>query len=163
MMKKTIAVLRNSGEFSPLIMEILLQQDLRLLFVSEDKYKNEKLEKQLEAKPTVAEIDFITCEREGCWEAEIIIVNQSDKFSYDLIEKIKEVATQKIVLSVSEDAEQSDYTGLEKLLPFSKLVKINFDHREKEFSVFARDFEAKTEVLKIFGNSDYKLNNQEVW
>lgn len=159
MMKNTIAVLRNSGEFTPVMIGILVQQDLRLLFVSEDESKNEILEKQLRSKPAVAEMDFITCEREGCWEAEIIIVNESEKFSNGLIEKIREVSTQKIVWLVSETTGQCEKPALEKLLPFSKLVKINFDHRGKEFSVSGRDIEAKTEVLKIFENLDYKLLN----
>ena len=156
-MKKTIAILGDSGEFSSELYEVLMKQDLRLLFVSEDEAKYERLKEQLNPSNAVAEIEFHMCQREGCWEADIIVLNYSEVISSALTEKIKEVATQKIVLKISEDDKKFEKPELEKLLPLSKVVTINFDHYKKEFSVFGKDSEAKAEVLKILLNLDYQL------
>jgi len=158
MVKKTMAILGDTGEFSTVLMEVLMMQDLRLLFVSEDEAKNKKIKKQLEPLKTAAEFEFISCEREGCWEAEIIAVTHPENISTILIEKIKEVATQKIVMVVSEDKKQPEKPELENLLPYSKVVEIVFDPREKEFSVSGKDAVSKTIVQKIFESTGYQLN-----
>lgn len=157
-MKKTMAILGDPGEFPPILMEILVMQDLRLLFVSEDEAKNEMIRKQLEPLKTAAEIEFISCEREGCWEADIITVTRPENISSALVEKIKEVATQKIVLVVSEERDQPDKPELNKLLPYSKVVEIVFDPRKKEFSVSGKDAKAKADVKNIFESAGYKQN-----
>jgi len=158
MVKKTMAILGDTGKFSAVLMEVLVMQDFRLLFVSEDEAKNKKIKKQLEPLKTAAEIEFISCEREGCWEADIILLTRPENISTILIEKIKEVATQKIVLVVSEEKQQPDTPELEKLLPYSKVVEIVFNPQEKEFSVSGKDAESRTNVQKIFESTGYQLN-----
>lgn len=158
MVKKTMAILGDTREFSPVLMEVLIKQDLRLLFVSEDEAKNENVKKQLEPLKAIAEIEFISCEREGCWEADIILLNRPENISPALVEKIKEVATQKIVVIVSEDIKQPDNPELEKLLPYSKIVEIVFDPQENEFSVSGKDAEAKANMQFIFESAGYQLN-----
>lgn len=157
-MKKTMAILGGPGEFPPILMEILVMQDLRLLFVSEDEAKNEMVRKQLEPLKTTAEIEFISCEREGCWEADIIAVTRPENISSALVEKIKEVATQKIVLVLSEDGDRADKPEIDKLLPYSKVVEIVFDPRKKEFSVFGKDAKAKADVQNTFESTGNKQN-----
>lgn len=157
-MKKTMAILGDTGEFPPVLMEILVKQDLRLLFVSEDEAKNEKVRKQLEPLKAAAEIEFKSCEREGCWEADIILLTRPEKVSSALVEKIKEVATQKIVLVVSEDLNQPDKPEFEKLLPYSKVVKFVFDPLEKEFSISGKDAESLEDIQKLLEGTGYQLN-----
>ena len=134
-MQKTMAILGDTRRFSHILMEFLVMLDLRLLFVSEDEAKNEKVKKQLELLKATAEIEFISCEREGCWEADIILLTRPENISSALVEKIKGVATQKIVLVVSKDIKQPYKPELEKLLPYSKVLEIVFDPWKKEFSI----------------------------
>lgn len=157
MVKKTIAILGDTGEFSPVLMEVLMRQDLRLLFVSEVEKKNVALKKQLENTNVLDEVEFISCEREGCWEADIIAVTRPENIFPGLVEKIKEVATQKIVLVVSEEKKQFDNPELEKSLPHSKVVEINLDMKAKEFSVSGKDSEAIAGIRSIFENAGYKF------
>jgi hypothetical protein len=158
MVKKTMAILGDTGKFSPILIDVFAKQELRLLFVSEAETKIEKLKKQLEPLKTAADIEFIRCEREGCWEADIILLIRSENISFALVEKIKEVATQKIVMVVSEDIKQPDKPVFEKLLPYSKVVEMVFDSRKKEFSVFGKDAEAKADVQNILESTGYQLN-----
>lgn len=159
MVKKTIAVLGNTGKFSPGLIEVLMKQDLRLLFVSEENTKHIEIKEQLAPVNAAAEIEFISCERDGCWEADIIAISMRDGISPDLVQKIKEVATQKTVLLISEDNRRTVKPELEKLLPYSKVVEMQIDTREKEFAISGIDVEAKTDIRIIFENAGYKLKN----
>ncbi len=157
MMKKTMAILGDTGGFSPVFMEILVKLDIRLLFVSEDVAKNIKVKEQLESFRAAAEIEFISCEREGCWEADIIAVVRPENISPSLVDKIKEVATQKTVLVISEENKISKHPELEKLLPYSKVIEIELDTPAKQFSVSGKDVEALSGIKSIFENAGYQF------
>ena len=156
-MKKTMTILGDTGDFFPEVMEVLMKQDLRLLFVSEDETRNSNLKSRLEQTETVAEVEFTSCERDGCWEADIIVITQPEKISSDLLERIKEVATQKIVLAVYENKKKLDNSILQLVLPHSKVVLLLVDPQEKEFAVFGNYPEARDGVQELFSGAGYEL------
>ena len=157
MMKKTIAILGDNKGIFPNVMQVLMKQDLRLLFVSEDEAKKLEISRQLEHQNATAEIEFLSCEKDGCWEADMIMLFNPDHSSASLVEKIKEVATQKIVLVASERKTIKDEPDLRELLPLSKVVEINLNTGEKEFSLCSNDPEGQAEVKKLFEASGYQL------
>lgn len=154
-MRKTVAVLGDTGDFCPEVMGVLMKQDLRLLFVSEDEEQNRKIKSKL--KTTNAEVEFITCEREGCWEADIIVIAQPEKASGPLLKKISEVATQKIVLVLSEIGSQPEIIDLQQILPNSKVVEILIDLQQKEISMTGNDRDAKAGVQELFEKAGYQI------
>lgn len=158
MVTKTMAILADTGEFPPALIEVLAMQDLRLLFISENEAKKQKLIEELKHLKTAAEVDFTSCEREGCWEADMIVLYKPDIASSSLIQKIKEVATQKIVLVISKANKQFDKPDLRKMLPNSKLVEIDFNLHQKGITLCSGDIEAKAEIHKIFEASGYQIN-----
>ncbi len=150
-MRKTITFLGDTAIFFPDVIEVLMKQDLRLLFVFEDEIQNLNFQSRLERTEAIAEIEFTSCERDGCWEADIIVITQPEKLTSTILEKIKEVATQKIVVIVaSEEKESTIKFSFRELLPFSKIVEIEVIAMKKEISFCSRDTEAKAEVQKIF-------------
>ena len=160
MVKKTIAILGDTGRLSTGLMEDLMRQDLRLLFISENDSKNITLKEQLERDNTAAEVEFTSCEREGCWEADIIALTPMENISTGLIRKIKEVATQKIVLEISEENKTSGNSNLAGLLPYSKVIEIKFNSPQKEFAVTGKDEESIYQVRSIFEKAGYKYQNK---
>lgn len=154
--KKTIAILGDTGRFSPGLMEALMMHDLRLLFISEDETKKSVLKQQFDALPGVTEVEFISCEREGCWEADIIAISPGESFSTELIQKIREVATQKIVLVISDEHKTSHPSELVTLLPNSKVIEIQFNNTAKVFSTKGNDLVPLTDINTIFENAGYK-------
>ncbi|MDT0645881.1 hypothetical protein RM545_04205 [Zunongwangia sp. F260] len=145
-MRKTFAILGNTGALLSEVLQVLMKQDFRLLLVSENEEKKLALKKSLEQTEAVAEVEFTSCKRDGCWEADIIIITQLEKASCSLLETIKEVATQKIVLLISEHEKQLRKPNFEQLLPHSKVVKVLLDLQNNRFSLFSKHYEAKTEV-----------------
>ncbi len=157
MMKKTIAILGDNKGIFPDEMQVLMKQDLRLLFVSEDEAKKLEISRQPEFRNATAEVEFLSCKRDGCWEADMIVLVDPDTSSASLVEKIKEVATQKIVLVASEGKTIKDEPDLRELLPWSKIVEIKLNTAEKDFSLCSNDPEAKAEVKRLFEASGYQL------
>ncbi len=156
MVKKTIAILGDTGKFSPGLLEILLKQDLRLLFISEEETKNINLKEQLERFHAKAEVEFVSCEREGCWEADIIAITRNKKIPAELVQKIKEVSTQKIVLIISEENDLGVQSELVDQLPFSKVIEINIDTKANKFSVTGNHTNALTGISTIFDKAGYQ-------
>ncbi|MDT0688039.1 hypothetical protein [Autumnicola psychrophila] len=145
-MSKTIAILGNPGDLLSEVLQVLMKQDFRLLLVSENEEKKLDLKRSLEQTETDAEVEFTSCKRDGCWEADIIIITQPEKASCSLLETIKEVATQKIVLLISEHEKQLRKSNFEQLLPHSKFVRVLLDLQNNRFSVFSKHSKVKAEV-----------------
>src|SRR5690606_3553582 len=160
MVKKTIAILGDTGRLSTGLIEELMRQDLRLLFISENDSKHIELKEQLDEANTAAEVEFTSCEREGCWEADIIALTPMESFSKGLIQKIKAVATQKIVLEISEYNKTSGKSDLAGLLPYSKVIEIQFNSPQKEFAVTGKDEESIYQVRSIFEKAGYTYKNK---
>ncbi|MDT0689985.1 hypothetical protein RM549_09335 [Salegentibacter sp. F188] len=156
-MIKTVAILGDTGNFFAELVKALMKQDLRLLFVSEDEEHDLNIINNLEQTEAVAEVEFTGCEHDGCWEADIILINQPQNISCSLIERIKEVATQKVVLLVSGNKLQFEELDFKKLLPHSKVVEVFVDLQKMEFSVSGKDPEAIAGVEAIFANACFEI------
>lgn len=156
MVTKTIAILAENGEISSELLKVLGKSNLRLLFVAEDEENKNQLVEVLQPLELKAEVDFTSCEKEGCWEADMIVLVDPDISSASLVEKIKEVATQKIVLVATEGKALNDEPDLRESLPWSKVVEIKLNTGEKEFSLCSKDPEAKAEVKRLFEASGYQ-------
>ena len=145
MVERTIAILGDTGEFPPVLMEAFAKQNLRLLYVSENEKQNIALQQRLENWKVLAEVEFLSCEREGCWEADIIAFSLPESISPSLVAKIKEVATQKIVLVVTAEKESANFDAL---FPYSKVVEVSVN-TAKEISISGKDKTANAEVQEL--------------
>lgn len=154
-MKKTTAILGDTGDFSLEVVKTLMKHEFRLLFVTDNEERKQVLSNQLEHQNFTAEIDFLSCEKNGCWEADMIVLLNPDTSSATLVDKIKEVATQKIVMVAYEGNEINDKSDLRELLPWSKVVEVNVNTLTKEVSFCSHDAEAKQEVQQLFERSEY--------
>lgn len=86
-----------------------------------------------ESNPT-SDVEVIDCSAQASWEADVIITAVPYQAEKDVAEKIKEVANQKIVISIANPLNET-YNGLvtapetsaaeelQKLLPNSKVIK----------------------------------------
>ena len=105
--KKTIAIIGATGEMGSVLAKALINSNYRLLLMSRDKSKVGKLSAYLKRKTPTAEIAVIECEKEACWEADIILLAVPYKVEREVAEKIREVATQKVVIDVSNPLNES--------------------------------------------------------
>ena len=150
--KKTIAVIGATGDMGCAFVKALSNSNYRLLLMSRDKNKVGKLSANLKEKNPAADVEFVECEREACWEADIILMAVPYEAEREVAEKIREVTTQKVVIDLSNPLNEkydrlitapdtSAAEELQKELPNSKVVKA-FN------TIFSTDFTQASEESK---------------
>ncbi|MDB5198822.1 MAG: oxidoreductase [Chitinophagaceae bacterium] len=164
--KKTIAIIGASGNMGSAIAKSLANAPYRILLFGKEEAKLKSLFKEIKNTNKKADAEIIGCAADASWEADIIIAAVPFTAEKDIAEKIRQVATGKIVISISNPLNET-YTGLvtssdtssaeelQKLLPHSKVIKA-FN------TTFAGDFSqpvinGKTIDAFIAGNDDEAL------
>ena len=82
------------------------------------------------------EVEVISCAKEGCWEADIIIL-AGELIHQELLEKIREVSTQKIVMIITAEGKvdgEERTSFIIEALSFSKIVEVLVSSEEAQVS-----------------------------
>ncbi len=161
-MKKTIAIIGATGRVGSALAKCFAKTDNRLLLMSHNVEKLNTLTYTLRQMFDEADIVKFDCQLDCCWEADVIILAVPHIAEREIAKFIKDVVTQKIVISIANrldtrfervSSELSEAEELQKLLPNTKIVKaFNISH--------GTDF-SKTVVPKdcfLAGNDSVALN-----
>lgn len=162
-MKKTIAVIGVAGNMGSAIANKLSKSGYKILLAGNDRNKLVGLLNKIKNETPDADAEILDCSKEASWEADIIIPAVPYNVQAEVAEKIKDVVTGKIVVSIVNplneaydglltDSNISAAEELAKLLPHSKIVKA-FN------TVFAADFnapmiEGKTADVFVAGDDE---------
>jgi predicted dinucleotide-binding enzyme len=158
--ERTIAIIGDTGKFCPELAQQLAGENVRLLFVSNDESRNREIMKNLEPEDPSAKIEFTTCEKDGCWEADVIAFTHPETIEPQLIKRIKEVATQKVVLVVSEKNDcptLKEKSNFEELLPHSRVVNVIIDVENMQVEFLGKDEETREMVKGFFEGAGYTI------
>ncbi|MDJ1471097.1 NAD(P)-binding domain-containing protein [Cytophagaceae bacterium DM2B3-1] len=132
--KQTIAVIGATGNMGSAISRALSNANYRLLLFAKDQAKLQTLVEEIRKRNAVADIESVDCSVNASWEADIILLAVPYQTEKEIAEKIREVANQKVVVSISNPLDTS-FNGmltepdtsaaeeLQKQLPHSKVVK----------------------------------------
>lgn len=132
--KQTIAVIGATGNMGSAISKSLAKGNYRLLLKGNDQEELNVLVKEITTHNADADVETAVCPAEAGWEADIIILAVPFAAEREIASKIKEVANQKIVISIANPlsetydglvtaADTSAAEELQKLLPNSKVIK----------------------------------------
>lgn len=132
--KQTIAIIGATGSMGSAISKSLAKGNYRLLLKAGNQEEIDQLVDEIVKTTPQAEVEGIACSKEACWEADIIIAAVPYSAEAEVAERIREVANQKIVISIANPlnetydqlvttADTSAAEELQKLLPNSKVVK----------------------------------------
>ena len=132
--RQTIVVIGATGSMGTAIAKSLSKGNYRLLLFTSDKSKLKDLQKEIIATTPGADVEPISCSYTASWEADVIIVAVPFAMEKEVADKIREVANQKIVISIANPLNEtydalvtapdtSAAEELQKLLPNSKVVK----------------------------------------
>jgi NADPH-dependent F420 reductase len=170
MAKKTIAIIGATGSMGSAIAKSLAKGNYRLLLFSTDTDKLNALVEEIKKTNFYADIDCIGCPFDASWEADIIIPAIPFDAEKEIAEKIRQVATGKIVISIANPLNQS-FDGLitaagtsaaeelQKLLPYSKIVKAFNTTFSGDFSQLLID--GKQADAFIAGNDEEAVHTVE--
>lgn len=163
MMKRTVAILGVKGKSCSGLAMSAVQQDFRLLFISPGEEEALDLKKDLQQVTGSAEVEFISCEREGCWEADVIVLVNPSESDPVLIERIKQVSTQKPVVIISPEKPKSSELvsfNFQDLLPNSQVVELQLN--DEYFSIFGK-YDKVNQSLRAFLLSAGYYEKKEQW
>jgi len=143
--KQTIAIIGAAGNMGSAIAKSIADGNYRLLLFDRTSEKLDWLIDDIQTNYSDAELRSMDCAYDCSWEADIIIFAVPHRAEKEIADKIREVATQKIVISTANPVDQdlSKLNGeqppsaaeeLQRWLPNSKVVKA-FN------TTFADDFE----------------------
>ncbi|MDR8390043.1 NAD(P)-binding domain-containing protein [Aliifodinibius sp. S!AR15-10] len=143
--KQTIAIIGAGGSMGSAIAIHVAGGNYRLLLFDQDSGKLPRLKEEIQQQYPNADVKAMDCAHDCSWEADIIILAIPHDQEKQIADKIRDVATQKVVVSIANpvDEDFSELTTdpnisaaeeLQQWLPHSKVVKA-FN------TTFAADFE----------------------
>lgn len=132
--KQTIAVIGASGNMGSAISKSLSKGNYRILLYANEQNKVHALTATIKSDYESSDIEVMECNVQAAWEADIIVLAVPFEAEKEVAEKIKEMANQKIVISIANPLnhthdglvtapDTSAAEELQKLLPNSKVVK----------------------------------------
>ncbi|NEM98405.1 NADPH-dependent F420 reductase [Pontibacter burrus] len=131
---QTIAIIGASGNMGAAISKSLAKGNYRLLLCANDLNKVQAVADEIIKTNPAASAEAVDCSVDASWEADIIISAVPYAAEKEVAEKIREVANQKIVISIANPLNET-YDGLviapdtsaaeelQKLLPNAKVIK----------------------------------------
>jgi predicted dinucleotide-binding enzyme len=120
-MKSTIAIIGTSGKTGAQLARSLCKSDYTLLLMDKNYDRLKKLFSEIKMADKNASVEIIPCAKDACWEADIIIVSETENIKR-IAEKIKEVVYGKIVAVISTEITIEDIADY---FPYSKTVLID--------------------------------------
>lgn len=154
---KTIAVIGASDKKNFAVLKELAEHYQLLLFDKDPKSLSD-VHDSLLANNRNSNIEKMSCATDASWEADIIILSGFCINDAEIIQKIKKVATAKIIIIMENDDEFTKsinrQLSFDIVFPHSKIVEIinlNADEKvEKEFLLQGHDSYALDSVSNIF-------------
>lgn len=128
--KISIAIIGATGRMGSALARNLAKGNYRLILFATDVTRAVALANEIRNETKTADLDCVECAADASWEADIIIPAVPFSGEQMVASRIQEVATQKIVVSISNRLDegihpegQSAAEVLQGLLPYSKVVK----------------------------------------
>lgn len=135
MVNETIAIIGATEQLGAILFKCLARADYRLLLFSNNISHLKTMVKEIKKISPAADLHSFECLVDASWEADIIVFAVPAKHEPQIAERIKQVATQKIVIRLSDHFEEtsaekaadaaSTERSLQELLPHSKLVEVH--------------------------------------
>lgn len=150
--KNTIAVIASAKEKAKAVVQKISDKNCRVLLVSKHDDEYVHLQEEMQSKYPSMELEIIDCMKDGCWEADIIILNLGGDEEKVAAEMIREVATQKLVISFSDKEIGCSENDLQKLLHNSRVVKVFSSGDEHNISLKGTDEDVLEAASLLLGN-----------
>ncbi|WP_158728153.1 MULTISPECIES: hypothetical protein [unclassified Flavobacterium] len=161
--RKIVAVLGVSETHSVFVAKQIAKTNAVLLFDSNALVLNSVFSEIKTANPN-ANVEKMICPTNASWEADIIVLSNDSVIDGNGINKIRNVATGKLVLffenAFSIDVERHSYERLQALFPFSKVVHICESKANPcdSFDISGNNQEAVQTVLKLLTSIGLKTS-----
>ncbi|QZK90901.1 hypothetical protein K5V07_10515 [Flavobacterium sp. CHNK8] len=164
--RKIVAVLGLSETHSVFVAKQIAKTNTVLLFDYNAAMLNSVFSEIQTAHPN-ANVEMMICPTNASWEADVIVLSNDAVIDGNGINKIKNVATGKLVLffenAFSSDFESHSSERIQALFPFSKVVHICESKAipSDSFDISGNNQEAVQTVLKLLTSIGLKASAQK--
>jgi len=122
-MKHTVAII-GAGEPDGAILALMFARaECRLLLSDKDPQRARGVLSEIRRANARPDAEILECARTSCWEADIIVVATPSRSRDEVIEKIREVSTGKIVAAVVSSRSAGDLYA--RALPHSRSIRLS--------------------------------------
>lgn len=161
--RETIAFIGETDQYSERLISRLAGEKHPLVLVSKPDESAGFIANRIAQDYPLADVEVVNCEREGCWESDVILLSASKQPERQLIEKMKIVAAQKILLRLlpNEDvrAWEQESVLFEKELPYTKLVWASPDKEGDKIHLKGNDLEGIRQITTILTRAGYTIHS----
>lgn len=160
--KETIAIIGDAEKNCPGLIEKMSRQQRPLLLICKNEVEKEKFQKKFGIDAN-ADMEFISCPGSACWEADIIAFIDPDAICDEIVEKIKDFTTQKIIVEfICEKSSPVDKAEeLQMKFQNSRIVKAVLEFQENSAVVSGKDFEAVNIISKMLETLNFSVLSTE--
>lgn len=148
------------------LLEKLAAQNFPIILVAGEEVEKNHFSESFQKEILDAEIEVLDCPKNGCWEADIIAFVGSENFEMNLLLKIEEFATQKIIMFISKlNEEKATFSvvqlqEIQETLPNSKIVPVLINPEAQKVFVSGEDPAAVEKVNFIFETIGFEIGNK---
>jgi hypothetical protein len=158
--KETIAFIGKADQTSTALIEKLAAKQYPVILVDNGNSGFGEVSLGIVDHDPTADVAVVECAQEGCWEADVIILTEGFIPDPETLDRVKTVATQKTVISLSGDETgtggPSEKTkSLQQLLPYSSVKQVVLDGNSLK-DVAACAEESGDIISDIFFNLGYE-------
>jgi 8-hydroxy-5-deazaflavin:NADPH oxidoreductase len=132
--KQVVAVIGASGEMGYVIAKSIANGNYRIVLQSPDANQIRTIADNIKSRNPFVDLDVVDSALDACWEADIVVLAVPYAAEKEVVESIKQVTNQKIVISISNPINDAynalttiQYTSaaekLQEQLPHAKVIK----------------------------------------
>ena len=150
--KQTILVI-GTGAAAKAMAAHLVNANFHVLVSDKDYDSALAMADNIKSTTKNCDVEAMHCHFDSAWEADIIILTVNLGDQKEVAKIIKDVITQKILISINDEkltSACSHFATLQQLLPNTKIVHLLTDGEDNIPAVF----ESSSNGLMIFGNDD---------
>lgn len=163
--KETIAFIGEIGHTNQRLLYKLAEKGYPLVLVNKPAYTNDLFFTSLLKDIPGADIEIVHCEKECCWQADIILLQDAFAFDKEMMEKIACVAVQKILVRWIVDAEdiksQDRNISIARQFPNSRWVWAILSETNNAIDMVGDDTPSLDRMSSIFSNTGYIIHSKE--
>ena len=155
--KETIAFIGETDEVCSQLIQKLAAENYPLVLVTREGNYFGDLTRQILGRIPDADIEMIDCVREGCWEADVIVLRNRASLDTELSEKIREVASRKILVCLLDAGDPISFPALknmQQLLPNTEVIQVIADPASREMQIAGAEAPAAV-IENIFNRAGY--------
>ena len=154
-MQRTIAIVGATNAEGTRLVTKLAEAGNRLLLLGAGFEEMQALTERINQRFPAADTEALACTKDGCWEADIIILGNEALNDDTAAANIKDVATRKIVALCSSNDNVIIQHGL--LYPNSRLLSVSLDENNNDVMIAGEDEEALREISEMLCGAGYSV------